>query len=145
MRLVLTSDHAGYELREALAEHGRSLGHEVLVVGAPSPAAYDYPDAADEGAAVLLAGKADFGVFICGSGVGICIRANRHKGIRGAPCTTVESARLARDHNDANVLCLGQRTTTLELAAQIMEAFIAAPTSPEERHKRRVLKLDGNV
>jgi RpiB/LacA/LacB family sugar-phosphate isomerase len=132
-------------LREQLAQHAREGGHEVTVVGAPSEEAYDYPDAADEGVAEILSGRSEFGVFVCGSGVGICMRANRHKGIRGAPVTTVEAAKLTREHNNANVLCFGQRTIEPGQALAVMDAFLAAPSSPEERHKRRVSKLDGNV
>lgn len=144
MTVVFTSDHAGYQLRESLAAHARHQGYEVIVVGAPSEEAYDYPDAADEGVEVITSGRAEFGVFVCGSGVGICIRANRHKGIRGAPVCTVEAAKLTREHNNANVLCFGQRTIDPALAAEVMDAFLTAPTSQEERHKRRVSKLDGN-
>ncbi len=143
MRLVFASDHAGYALRRHLVERAIAQGHDVTEVGAPSDDAYDYPDAADEGVKALPG--ADFGVFICGSGIGICIRANRHPGVRGAPVTNVEAARLAREHNDANVLCLGQRTTPPDLAERILDAFLAEPASQEERHLRRVRKLDGNV
>ena len=145
MTVVFSSDHAGFQLRERLAAHARENGYEVIVVGAPSEDAYDYPDAADEGVAVIKRGEAEFGVFVCGSGVGICMRANRHLGIRGAPVTTVEAAKLTREHNNANVICFGQRTIDPEVAIDVMDAFLAAPTSGEDRHKRRVGKLDGNV
>jgi ribose 5-phosphate isomerase B len=145
MTVVFSSDHAGFALKQRLAAHARDAGLEVIVVGAPSEEPYDYPDAADEGAAKILSGEAQFGVFICGSGVGICMRANRHRGIRGAPVTTVEAAQLTREHNDANVLCFGQRTIDPDDAVRIMDAFLREPSSPEERHKRRVAKIDGNV
>jgi ribose 5-phosphate isomerase B len=145
MRLVFTSDHAGYALREDLAAHAKRSGHEVAIVGAPSEDAYDYPDAADEAVRVLLSKEADFGVFVCGTGIGICMRANRYRGIRGAPCCSVESAKLAREHNDANVLCIGARITPTEQALQILDAFLTVPASDAERHQRRVAKLDGNV
>ena len=101
-------------------------------------------DAADEAVTYVLDGRARFGVFVCGTGIGICMRANRYKGIRGAPCTSVQMALLAREHNDANVLCLGARITPDSLAVQILEAFLSEPASEVERHKRRVAKLDGN-
>jgi ribose 5-phosphate isomerase B len=145
MTIVFSSDHAGYSLRESLVEHAKTAGYETIAVGAPSEDAYDYPDAADEAAKLVLSGTAHFGVFVCGTGIGICIRANRYKGIRGAPCTSVEMAELAREHNDANVLCLGARITPAGLAVEIMDAFLAAPASEVDRHKRRVAKLDGNV
>lgn len=145
MKLVFASDHAGYRLRRHLADYAMGQGHSVVEVGATSDAAYDYPDAADEGVRAMHEQGADFGVFVCGSGIGICIRANRYDGIRGAPVTTVEAAKLAREHNDANVLCLGERTTDPVLAEQILTVFLAEPASQEERHKRRVQKLDGNA
>ena len=145
MTIVFSSDHAGYSLREALVQHAKAAGHETITVGAPSEEAYDYPDAADEAVKHVLSGKARFGVVVCGTGIGICIRANRYKGIRGAPCTSVEMALLAREHNDSNVLCLGGRITPASLAVEIMDAFLAEPASDVDRHKRRVAKLDGNV
>jgi ribose 5-phosphate isomerase B len=145
MTIVLSSDHAGFSLREALAVHARAEGHDTIVVGAPSEEAYDYPDAADEAVKYVIEGNARFGVIACGTGIGICMRANRFKGIRGAPCTSVEMARLAREHNDANVLCLGARITPTDLALEIMDTFLAEPASDVDRHKRRVAKLDGNV
>ena len=145
MTIVLTSDHAGYDLKQALAEHINMAGHTTIVVGAPTDQAYDYPDAADEAVPFILSKQAQYGVFICGTGTGICIRANRHHGIRGAACTSAELARLAREHNDANVLCLGARTTALPLAVEILGAFLTTEASHEDRHKRRVTKLDGNV
>lgn len=144
MKLVFSSDHAGYVMRESLAAEARALGHEVTVVGAPSEEPFDYPDAADEAVRLVLSGEARFGVLVCGTGIGICIRANRHKGIRGAPCCSVEAARLAREHNDANVLCLGARITPPELALDMLKTFLSEPASDVERHKRRVAKLDGN-
>jgi ribose 5-phosphate isomerase B len=144
MTIVLASDHAGFTLRSHLAEFVRNKGDEAIEVGARSEEPYDYPDAADEAVAYVLDGRARFGVFVCGTGIGICMRANRYKGIRGAPCTSVQMALLAREHNDANVLCLGARLTPDSLAVQILEAFLSEPASDVERHKRRVAKLDGN-
>jgi ribose 5-phosphate isomerase B len=144
MTIVLASDHAGFTLRRHLAEFICDGGNEAIEVGATSEEPFDYPDAADEAVAYVLDGRARFGVFVCGTGIGICMRANRYKGIRGAPCTSVQMALLAREHNDANVLCLGARITPDSLAVQILEAFLSEPASEVERHKRRVAKLDGN-
>jgi ribose 5-phosphate isomerase B len=144
MTIVLAADHAGFALRQHLAEFVRNRGDEAIEVGAPSEEPFDYPDAADDAVGYVLDGRARFGVFVCGTGIGICMRANRYKGIRGAPCTSVQMALLAREHNDANVLCLGARITADSLAVQILEAFLSEPASEVERHKRRVAKLDGN-
>lgn len=145
MKLVFSSDHAGYALRGQLVEHAKAAGHETIVVGAPSEEAYDYPDAADEGCKVLLNGGADFAILVCGSGVGICMRANKHQGIRAADCTSVKVAIMARQHNHANVLCLGQRVTEPDVAKEIMEVFLKEGPDIAERHKRRVAKIDGNT
>lgn len=142
MTLVFTSDHAGFALRKHLAGWARARGYTVVEKGAPSEDSYDYPHAADEGVPIILSGEATFGVFICGSGIGICIRANRHRGIRAANCWNVESATLARLHNNANVLCLGQRLIDPSLAEQICEAFVTGETDPADRHARRVGMLD---
>ncbi len=142
MTIVFASDHAGFLLREELTRYARELGHDAMTVGATSEEAYDYPDAADEGCSIVLSGMAKFGVFVCGSGVGICMRANRFRGIRGAACTSVELARFARQHNHANVLCLGQRVTEPDIAMQIMVAFLTEPEDHAERHDRRVAKVD---
>jgi len=145
VRLVFASDHAGFEFRRQVADYARSLGHHVLEVGAASGEPFDYPDAADEGAALILTGHSEFGVFICGTGIGISIRANRHSGIRAALCCSPEMARLAREHNDANVLCMGARTTEIDVARVILDEFLAGVPSTEPRHMRRVDKLDGDV
>lgn len=125
--------------------HARGQGHHTICVGATDESPYDYPDAADLACAQVLGGEAEMGVLVCGSGIGVCIRANRHMGIRAADCSSVEMAAMAREHNHANVLCLGQRTMSEAAATTIMEAFLAGQESAEERHKRRVQKLDGNV
>lgn len=142
MTLAIGSDHAGFKLRKLVADFARGQGHEVLELGAPDETAYDYPAAADQVACALLGGKAELGVLICGSGIGVSIRANRYRGIRAAPCTSPELAALAREHNHANVLCMGQRVTESGTAIAILEAFIATGWSQEERHGRRVNALD---
>ena len=144
MKIVLTSDHAGYALKTKLASWASENGHEVTVVGAPDVEAYDYPDAADEACDDILAGQSQFGVFVCGTGTGICMRANRHRGIRAAHCVSPEMARLAREHNHANVLCLGQSVTDEQTAVEILKRFLSEPEDTAERRIRRVQKLDGN-
>ncbi len=142
MKLIFGSDHAGFGLRKDLAAHAAKLGHEVTEVGAMSESSYDYPDAASELVPRILTNEFDLGVLICGSGTGICIAANRHVGIRAANCCSVESAVLARQHNHANVLCLGARLVDLESAKAILEAFLQAEPDNDSRHLRRIAKLD---
>jgi ribose 5-phosphate isomerase B len=142
MKLVFASDHAGFELRGQLAEWAIAQGHEVVQVGAPSLESYDYPDAADLACNLILAGEADFGIFICGSGVGINIRANRHPGIRCAHVEDIERAKLAREHNNANGIALGARFIGFEHAAKVVDAFIHTSLDSGERHANRVKKLD---
>lgn len=143
MKIAFGSDHAAWELRNAVAEHARSKGIEVEVYGATGPEPFDYPDAADPVVARVLAGAVDFGVLCCGTGIGITIRANRYHGIRAANCVTTEMAQLAREHNAANVLGLGARILSHDLAIEIFDVFIATNSSQEPRHVRRVEKLDG--
>ena len=142
VRLVLGSDHAGLALRNFIAGYLIENGHEVAHVGAMSTASYDYPDAADAAIEVLKKAEADLAILICGSGIGISIRANRHHGIRAALCTTEYMARVAREHNHANVLCLGERVLGTDQAASIVQAFLAVEESENPRHLKRVEKLD---
>ncbi|MBL8061311.1 MAG: ribose 5-phosphate isomerase B [Chthonomonas sp.] len=142
MRLALGSDHAGYVLRAQLQVVAAAEGHSVLTFGATSEESFDYPIAADGVCRSVLDGQADLGIVICGSGIGVSIRANRYPGIRCALCTSVQMAELARMHNHANVLALGQRTTDPELAAEIMRAFLTTSPDHGERHERRIRQLD---
>ena len=141
MRLVLGSDHAGYELKQALIEHVRALGHEVLDVGTCSTAAVDYPDFAEALAAAVLDGRAERGVLICGSGVGASVAANKIPGIRAAICHDGYSAHQGVEHDDMNVLVLGSRVIGSELAKDLVREFLGANFSHEERHNRRLAKV----
>jgi ribose 5-phosphate isomerase B len=145
MKLAFGADHAGYCLREELAAWAIQQGHEVVQLGAQSMEPYDYPEAADEVAAELLDGKADFGIIVCGSGIGVDIRANRYGHIRAANCVTKEMAELSREHNHANVLCLGARLMNAETAKDIVTTFLSTEESKEPRHIRRVEKMDGEL
>lgn len=145
MRLIFGADHAGFSLRQAMANWARGQGHEVEEVGALDDKAYDYPAASDHVVEAILAGRAELGVVACGTGIGVCIRANRHPGIRAANCCNPEMARLARQHNHANVLCVGGRLLNEEEGIAILQAFIETPESAEDRHRRRVEMLDGNI
>ena len=145
MRLALGADHAGFELRAELAEWAVAQGHEVWQFGAESASPYDYPDAADLVATALLRREADFGVLVCGSGIGVDMRANRHEHVRAANCLTTEMAELSRRHNHANVLCLGARLVDGEVAKALLNTFLTTEESREARHIRRVAKIDGGV
>jgi len=145
LTISVGSDHAGFLYRQALAQRIEASGHSVTHFGAMSTDAYDYPDAADLVCQEVLAGRAVFGILVCGSGIGVSIRANRHQGIRAALCTSVEMAKLARAHNYANVLCLGARITELTLGHEIVCAFLEGREDHALRHEIRVAKLDGNA
>ena len=109
MKIAAGADHAGFALKEALVERLRAAGHEVVDLGTTSDESVDYPVFAHAVAAQVAAGEAERGLLVCGSGIGMCMAANRHPGVRAADCLTVEMADLSRRHNDANVLCLGAR------------------------------------
>lgn len=145
MILAMGADHAGARLRDVLARWAVEHHLRVTRWGALEEEAYDYPEAADQVVAEVLGGRADRGVLICGTGLGMCIRANRYPGIRAILGASPEHARLGRLHNHANVLCLGARTTSPDAAVAILETFLSTAEDPDERHQRRVLQLDRNV
>ena len=140
MRIALAADHAGYSLKDALAQWLRDSGHEVTDLGTNGPESVDYPEFGARLADAVALGEAERGVVVCGSGVGISIAVNRNPAVRCALVTEPVSARLARDHNDANVIALGARIVGPELAKGCIEAFLATPFGGE-RHVRRVEKL----
>ena len=140
MKIVIASDHGGFELKRELAEWLRGLGHEVSDLGTESAASVDYPDYGYRLAEQIAAGAADFGIAMCGSGIGISIAINRNPAARCALVSEPLSARLAREHNDANVLAFGGRLLGPEMAKACIEAFLAASFAGE-RHARRVEKL----
>ena len=143
MKIVLGSDHAAIDLRKWLVAELQKLGHETVEVGARDTTAYDYPDAADELAACLH--EFDFGIVICGTGIGISVRANRYSHVRCALCTTEYRAEMAREHNDANVLALGARVLGTEQALAIVKTFAVGKVSTVERHLNRIKKLGAPV
>lgn len=145
MKLVLGSDHAGIELRRWLAVHLRSKGYECTEVGAPDESSYDYPDASDELVKVLASGGAEYGIVICGTGIGVSIRANRYPNVRCALCTTEYMAAMSREHNDANVLALGARVLGTEQALAIVNTFLSTSASEIPRHQARVRKLGAPI
>jgi len=141
VRLVLGADHAGYELKQVLVEFLRSLGHEVLDVGTNSTAAVDYPDFAEAVGAAVLDGRAERGVLICGSGVGVSVAANKIPGIRAAICHDGYSAHQGVEHDDMNVLVLGSRVIGTELAKDLVRDYLHGVFTHEERHMRRLAKV----
>ncbi|MDP3460415.1 MAG: ribose 5-phosphate isomerase B [Hyphomonas sp.] len=142
MRIAIASDHAAVALKAALADWLRAQGHEVDDLGTDGEASVDYPDFGYKLAAHLAAGKAERGVALCGTGIGISIAVNRHTEMRCALVSEPLSAALAREHNDANVLALGARLIGPEMAKACLAAFLATPFGGD-RHARRVGKLSG--
>jgi ribose 5-phosphate isomerase B len=139
-RVAIASDHTAVELKAALAAHLRTLGHEVIDLGPEGADPVDYPDYGYRLAEAIAAGEADRGVALCGSGIGISIAANRHPAARAALVSEPLSARLAREHNDANVIAMGARLVGIEMAKACVETFLATPFGGA-RHTRRVEKL----
>jgi ribose 5-phosphate isomerase B len=138
--LLFGSDHAGLELKGALKAHAVELGFTVADLGTHDGASTDYPDWAHLVAQQVAAG-AGWGVLVCGTGIGMSIAANRHRGVRAALCGDVFSAKMTRAHNDANVLCLGARVVGGGLALEIFDAFVGAEFEGG-RHQRRIDKMD---
>src|SRR5947199_9764285 len=141
MKLVIGSDHAGVQLKVATGDLLRSLGHEVLDVGAFNENPSDYPDFAEAVGRAVLDGKAERGVLICGSGVGASVAANKLPGIRAGMCHDTYSAHQGVEHDDMNVLVMGSRVIGPELARELLRAFLGATFSGEERHRRRLAKV----
>jgi len=146
MRIAVASDHAGFEepvhIKPAVIKYLREKGHEVVDCGTDGPDPVDYPDYAKKLVDVILKGDADCGVLICGSGNGVCMAANRFPGIRAAVCVTEDMTRRTREHNDANVCCVGTRTLDLDDIVRIIDVFISTEFSGHYRHRRRISKMD---
>lgn len=138
--IAVASDHAGYEMKQQLAEELRGKGFEVLDLGAHGLDSVDYPDFGIALGKAIAEGRAGRGLLVCGSGIGISIAANRNPAVRAALCHDVTTARLCRQHNDANVLALGARLIGPETASQCLSAFLETPFEGG-RHQRRVDKL----
>ena len=138
--IAIASDHAGLELKGTVKAELEAMGHKVLDLGTDGPESVDYPTFADALAEALRDGRAGRGVLVCGTGIGISIAANRHRHVRAALCHDSASARLARAHNDANVLALGARLIGIETARDCVRAFFTTAFEGG-RHVRRVAKL----
>ncbi|MBI1399978.1 ribose 5-phosphate isomerase B [Hyphomonas sp.] len=140
MRIAMTSDHAAVGLKAALTDWLRAEGHEVEDLGTDGEASVDYPDFGYRLAGHIAAGKAERGVALCGTGIGISIAVNRHPGVRCALVSEPLSATLSREHNDANVIAMGARIIGIEMAKACLTAFLTTPFGGD-RHARRVGKL----
>src|SRR6266436_2473584 len=141
MKLVIGSDHAGFQLKVAMGDLLRSLGHDVLDVGAFNENPSDYPDFAEAVGRAVLDHKAERGLLICGSGVGASVAANKLPGIRAAVCHDSYSAHQGVEHDDMNVLVLGSRVIGPALALDLVTAYMGARFTNEERHVRRLAKV----
>ncbi|HWT87930.1 MAG TPA: ribose 5-phosphate isomerase B [Candidatus Angelobacter sp.] len=141
MKIVIGADHAGFQLKNAVGDLLRALGHTVVDVGAFNENPSDYPDFALLVGNSVLEGKGERGILICGSGVGVSVAANKIKGIRAAVCHDTYSAHQGVEHDDMNVLVLGSRVIGPKLAEDLVKAFLSASFTNEERHKRRLAKV----
>jgi ribose 5-phosphate isomerase B len=141
MKVVIGSDHAGFQLKNAMGDLLRSMGNEVLDIGAFNENPSDYPDFAEAVDLAILDGKAERGVLICGSGVGASVAANKLPGIRAGMCHDTYSAHQGVEHDNINVLVLGSRVVGIALAQDLVRAFMGAKFSNEERHVRRLGKV----
>lgn len=142
MKVVIASDHGGFQYKNLLVNDIKKQGYELIDLGTFTEEASDYPDHAEAVAHALLNQQAEKGILICGSGVGVAVAANKFKGIRAGVCHDTYSAHQCVEHDNVNVLCIGQRVIGIELAREIVLTFLSAEFSHEERHERRLRKID---
>jgi len=142
MKIIIASDHGGLRLKNELTELLKKGGHTVEDIGTQTAASCDYPDFAHAVATSVVSGKSERGILVCGTGVGMSIAANRHAGVRAVLCSDTYTAKLSRDHNDSNVLCLGERVLGSGLAWEIVSAWVTEPASTEDRHTKRRAKIE---
>ncbi len=141
MKIAVSADHAGFTLKVRVVEDLKAKGHEVNDLGTFSTAACDYPDSAEAACEEIRSGRAERAVVVCGSGVGVTVACNKFPGIRAGLCHDHYSAHQGVEHDDMNVLCLGARIIGEEPAREIVQAFLAARYTGEERHARRMAKV----
>ena len=141
MKLALGSDHGGYRLKEVLKEHLLSNGYEIEDFGTTSEESVDYPEYGKKVAKYVVSGNADYGIIICGTGIGISIAANKVKGARAALCHNMWTAKLTREHNDANILALGARVIGEGIALDIVDTFLTTEFEGG-RHQKRIDKIE---
>ncbi len=142
MKIAIGSDHGGYELKQFLVSKLVAAGHEIHDLGCKSAASVDYPDFAEKVCAQVISGEAVFGILVCGTGIGMSMVANRHRNIRAAVCHDEYTARLSREHNAANILCLGDRVLGKGVAEGIVDIWLDTPFEGG-RHQRRIGKFSG--
>jgi len=140
-RIAVAADHGGVDYKDRIAAELRRVGHDVVDFGTHGTSAADYPDYARAAAQAVASGVVETAILVCGSGIGISIAANKVRGIRAANCLSTTMAQLAREHNHANVLAIGERLVDWETAWSIVETFLRTPPSTDERHRRRVAKI----
>ncbi len=140
MKIVVAADHGGFVLKESIKSKLLRAGHDVVDVGCSSNEAVDYPDYAIKAVASIQTGECRRGILVCGTGIGMSIAANRHRFIRAANCFDVATARLSREHNDANILCLGARMLEQDVALQIVTTWLATEFTGG-RHQQRIAKF----
>ncbi len=141
MKICIGSDHGGFALKGEISKHLKAKGYEIIDIGTHDENPCDYPDFAVLVSNAVLEKRADKGIVICGTGIGISISANKIKGIRCALLSDVFSAKATREHNDSNVMALGARIVAGGLACEIVDAFLQTPFSNEERHLNRIEKI----
>ena len=142
MKIAIGSDHGGYGYKEKIKAYLTAKGYEVKDFGTDSDASCDYPMYAKQVASKVAAGEYDRGILICGTGIGMSIAANKIHGIRAALCSDKFSAKATREHNNSNILCLGERVIDYNLAREIADIWLETPFSNEERHIRRIGMLE---
>ena len=140
--IAMGSDHAGYELKLVLKKHLEERGYEVKDFGTYSTESCDYPEYAKAVAGAVVGKEAECGILVCGTGIGMSIAANKVPGIRAAVASEEFSVQATREHNDANILCLGARVVDEAKAIKLLDIFMDTPFSNEEKHKRRISKLE---
>jgi len=141
MRIFAAADHGGFELKQAMVAKLRAAGHDVVDLGTESSESVDYPAYAHAVARAVSHREAERGLLCCGTGLGVCMTANRHAGVRAADCLTPEMAEITRKHNDCNVLCLGGRLLGVDEAWAITQTWLATPFEGG-RHERRIIQID---
>ena len=141
MKIAIGNDHVAVEMKREITEYLKSLGHEVVNYGTDSSDRCDYPVYGEKVARAVAGGEAERGILICGTGIGMSMAANKHNGIRAACCSDTFSARLTREHNDANVLCFGERVVGVGLAIDLVDAFLDAEYLNNGNHVTRVAML----
>lgn len=138
MKIGIANDHSAVELKNSVLQHLQEKGYDVINYGTDTTEAFDYPLAGATLAKAIQNKEVDLGIAICGTGVGISIACNKHQGIRACCCSEATSARLTRQHNNANIICFGARIVSNELANDIVDTFLETEFSHGERHQRRI-------